>query len=108
MEILNMDQGSPEWFAARAGIPTASMFATVMASGKNGGESKGRRTYMLKLAGEIITGEPMDNYSNGHMERGHVMEPEARDLYSFMTDAEPELVGFIRNGRKGASPDSLI
>lgn len=108
LEILTMEQGSPEWFAARAGIPTASMFATVMASGTGGGESKTRRTYMLKLAGEIVTGEPMDNYSNNHMERGHIMEPEARNHYAFMTDAEPQLVGFIRNGRKGASPDSLI
>ncbi len=107
MEIFECDQRSPEWFAARAGIPTASMFATVMAKGK-GGESKTRRTYLLKLAGEILTGQPMDNFQNDHMERGRIMEDEARNFYIFMKDAEPRSVGFIRNGDKGASPDSLL
>lgn len=108
MEIFDCAQGSPEWFAARAGIPTASEFHTVMAKGKDGGDSKTRKTYMLKLAGEILTGEPMDSYSNGHMERGKEQEPDARNLYAFMHDCEPQVVGFIRNGAKGASPDSLI
>lgn len=104
LRILDMPQGSAEWFAVRAGIPTASEFATVMAKG----EGKSRRTYLLKLAGEILTGEPADSYSNAHMERGKVMEDEARDLYAFMTDVEPQRVGFIVNGRTGCSPDSLI
>lgn len=108
MEVFTCAQGSAEWFSCRAGIPTASEFATVMASGRDGGASKTRRTYMLKLAGEIITGQPSESYSNAHMERGHEMEPEARDLYAFTRRAEPKIVGFIRNGDKGASPDSLI
>lgn len=108
IEITDCDQGTPQWYAARLGIPTASMFATVMAAGKGGGESLTRRTYMLKLAGEILTGEPMDSYSNGHMERGKAMEDEARDFYAYLTDTDPQRVGFIRNGTKGCSPDSLI
>lgn len=108
IQIITCEQGTPDWFAARSGIPTASMFATVMASGRSGGESKTRAKYMRQLAGEIITGKPMEGFSNAHMERGHVMEPEARDLYSFATDTTPEQVGFIRNGNKGCSPDSLI
>lgn len=108
MQIYDCAQGSPEWFAARLGIPTASEFHTVLAKGRDGGASLTRKTYMLKLAGEIMTGEPMDNYSNAHMERGKVMEDEARDCYAFMKDVEPQRVGFIRNGRKGCSPDSLI
>lgn len=108
MEIINCDQGTPEWFACRAGIPTASEFHTVMAKGRGGGDSKTRQTYLYKLAGEIITGEPMESYSNAHMERGKVMEDEARSLYEFMTDQSCERVGFIRSGRKGASPDSLV
>lgn len=108
MQIHNCEQGTAQWLAARAGIPTASMYATVMASGKGGADSKTRRTYMLKLAGEIMTGDPMDSFSNAHMERGHEMEPEARSYYAFLNDCEPEQIGFIRNGTTGASPDSLI
>jgi len=108
MQILDCEQGTAEWFMARAGIPTASQFATVMASGRGGGESKTRAKYMRQLAGEIITGKPMEGFTTVHTERGHIMEPEARELYSFATDTVPDQVGFILNGQKGCSPDSLI
>lgn len=108
LEIINCEQGSEDWFRSRMGIPTASEFSTVMAKGKGKAESKTRRTYMLKLIGERMTEQPMESYSNHHMERGKVMEEEARNFYAFQTDNEPELVGFIRNGEKGCSPDSLI
>lgn len=108
MQVIECEQGTAEWFAARAGIPTASMFATVLAKGKGDAASKTRATYMRKLAGEILTGEPMESYSNEHMERGKVMEAEARDLYAFERLVEPVQVGFIRSGNKGCSPDSLI
>jgi hypothetical protein len=108
MQIVDCEQGSEAWFAARMGIPTASQFATVMAKGRSGADSKTRSTYMRKLAGEILTGKPMDSFTNGHTERGHEIEPDARNLYAFMRDCEPALVGFIRNGAKGCSPDSLV
>lgn len=110
MIVHDCEQGSEEWFRVRAGMPTASEFSTVMANGKGGAESKTRRTYMLKLAGERITGEPMENTlaTNPHIMRGKIMEDEARKFYSFMTDAEPARVGFISNGAKGGSPDALI
>ena len=105
MQIFrDLEQGTPEWHQARAGIPTASAFKSLLAKG----EGKTRKTYMYKLAGEIITGEPTENYSNGYMERGHALEGDARSLYAFMTNEDPEQVGFIRNGAKGCSPDSLI
>lgn len=106
--IIECEQGGDTWFRARLGIPTASEFHTVLAKGKDGGASITRRTYLLKLAGEQITGEPMESYSNPYMDRGKAMEDEARNFYSFMTDAEPERVGFIVNGQKGCSPDALI
>ena len=91
-----IEQGTPEWFAARAGIPTASEFGAVISKGRGAEPSKTRRTYMLKLAGERITGEVVEGYSNAHMERGKVMEDEARDLYVFMRDIQVQRVGFIR------------
>jgi hypothetical protein len=108
LQIFDCIQGTPEWYAARAGIPTASEFDTVMAKGKGGGESKTRRTYMLKLIGERLTREPMYSYSNEHMERGKVMEDEARDLYQMIAELECQQVGFLRRGDAGCSPDSLV
>lgn len=108
IEIVDCEQGDERWFEARRGVVTASGFSTILAKGRGGGESKMRNTYKLKLAGEILTGELMDNYSNAHMERGKEMESDARDLYAFVNDAPLTRVGFVRNGPKGCSPDSLI
>jgi hypothetical protein len=108
IQVIECEQGTEEWCAARLGIPTASKFATVMAKGKEGGASKTRSEYMRKLAGELLTGEQMDCFTSHHTERGKVMEDEARTLYAFMRDCEPQTIGFIRNGQKGCSPDSLI
>ncbi len=86
------------------GIPTSSEFQTVLAKG----EGKTRKTYMLKLAGEIISGQPMESYSNGHMDRGKIMEDEAREFYAYTRKVDPQRVGFIRTDDAGVSPDSLI
>lgn len=118
MSVVRFDcqQSSPEWYAARLGIPTASEFATILAKGRSGGDSKTRRTYMLKLIGERITGTPMWNYQNEHMERGKTDEEDARNAYCFLRDTEVERCGFLKNdgllGRAGesvgCSPDGLI
>lgn len=107
-EIFDCPQGSDAWFAVRMGIPTASEFRTLLGIKKDAREKATRQTYLRKLAGELLTGRPMESYTNVHMERGHEQEDEARQLYTFMTDAEPQRVGFIRSGQKGCSPDSLI
>ena len=102
-------QGTEDWFNIRKGIVTASELSVVQAKGRDGGPSIERRRYYLKLAGEIISGLPREeSYKSAAMTRGSAMEPEARKMYAFMQDVEPQVVGFIRNGRVGCSPDSLI
>ena len=34
IQIIDCEQGTPEWFAARLGIPTASRFSDVLAKGQ--------------------------------------------------------------------------
>lgn len=108
LEIIDCEQGSEEWLLARLGIPTASEFNAVMSNGRGGEPSKTRRTYMLKLLGERLTGELSEGFSNRHTDRGHELEPEAADLYSFTTGTELQLIGFMRNGEVGCSPDRLV
>lgn len=108
IEIIECDQGTPEWFAARLGLVTASEFKTILGIKKDAREKKTRTDYMRKLAGEIITGDPMETYTNADMERGQLLEDEARELYGFTRQTELQRVGFIKNGAKGCSPDSLI
>jgi len=102
--FADLEQGTDEWRKVRAGIPTASAFSKVLARG----EGKTRSQYMRQLAAEIITGEPLESYTNGYLERGKSMEDEAREFYCFINDVEPKQVGFIRNGNVGCSPDCLI
>lgn len=108
IEIFDFVQNSPEWYRARAGIPTMSDADVFLMKGRGGGESETRKKLLYRKAGEIITGNPAESYSNHHMERGHELEPEARDCYAFISDHDPQLVGFVKNGRRGASPDALI
>jgi hypothetical protein len=104
IEIIDCDQGSDEWFRARLGIPSASNFSSILAKG----EGKTRRAYLYRLAAEIVTGEAGESFQSQAMERGKIMEDEARDLYAFVHDSPLTRVGFIINGKKGCSPDSLI
>lgn len=108
VHIIECEQGSPTWFAARAGIPTASNFKTIIGVKKDPKEKLTRQKYMRELAGEVITGEPAESFNNVHMDRGRAMEDEARDRYAFLHGVDPVRVGFLRNGDTGASPDSLI
>lgn len=104
IQIIDCEQGSETWFDARKGIPTASNFSSILAKG----EGKTRLAYMRKLAAEIITGERGEDFTTQAMERGKVMEAEARALYAFVSDETPQQVGFVRNGPVGWSPDSLL
>lgn len=103
-QIIECEQKSDAWYAARLGIVTSSEFSSVLAKG----QGKTRYSYMMKLAGERITGKPMASYTNADMERGVALEPVAREAYSIIANVELRQVGFIRNGDKGCSPDSLI
>lgn len=107
-EFLDCAQGSAQWHEARRGIPTASMFGAVTATGRGGKSSAERNTYLYKLAAEIITGDPMPGFSTPDTRRGHAMEDEARQAYVVITGNQVERVGFCRNGRAGASPDSRL
>lgn len=109
MEILDCEQRSESWYKARLGLATASNFQTIMVPiGPKGGIPAGRKTLLRTLAGEIITGEPAESYTNAAMDRGRIMEDEARDFYSFTNNVECQRVGFVRNGRAGCSPDSFV
>lgn len=105
----DLEQGTPEWHAARCGVVTASVFHTVMAKGRGGGPSETRKKLLYQLAAETITGEYVPTWDgNKHTERGHVMEPQVRDLYMATSENECRQVGFMRRGRIGCSPDTLV
>jgi len=108
MRIDQNEQGSPEWLAARLGIPSASMFAKIVTT--KGIWSASADAYINQLVAERLTGEREEVFQSHHMLRGTELEPDARDLYSLMSDAEVTEVGFCLHDTlsAGCSPDGLI
>lgn len=109
MIIVDVVQGTPEWKAARLGVPTASGFDKIITT--KGEPSKQAQKYMYQLAAERITGIAEEGYQNGAMQRGSEMEAEARAMYELITGNEVKTDGvcFFDEGKLyGCSPDGLI
>jgi hypothetical protein len=107
--IHQVEQGTPEWFAVRLGIPTASNFAKIITS--TGKPSTSAAGYMDQLLADWLAGEVTDAVeANYWMDRGTEMEGRAREAYSLITGHSVEHVGFITDGKRqwGCSPDGLI
>lgn len=102
----HIEQGTPEWFAIRAGKATASEFGAVLAKG----EGKTRAKYLRQVVAERLTGLPTETYRNAHMDRGTEQEPMARLAYEAATDNFLRRVAFIEHDSLavGCSPDSLL
>ncbi len=112
LTIIDVPQGSPEWFQARLGLPTASHFSAVLAQGAEG-QALTRTEYLYRLAGEIITEMPAEEtFRSRAMERGKEMEPEAIADYEARKKVTIRRVGLGINfsglRRCGASPDGLV
>ena len=109
MIIEDFEQGSSEWFAARCGIPSASIFDKLITS--KGALSTSRQKLLYKLAGEKVLGEKEEGYTNGAMQRGIELEPEARSLFELITEKEVKEVGlcyYDERKDRSCSPDGLV
>jgi len=110
MIILDCDQQSPEWFAARAGRPTASCFDQIITP-KNMKPSASAQRYLYTLAGERITGVKAESFQSAWMERGTQIEDEARTLFEIVQGREVKKVGLVYPDEKklySCSPDGLM
>lgn len=95
--VLDVEQGSPEWFAARVGRVTSSTAKAVTMKGRGKEESVTKRDLMLRLAIERITQQPLDDDGpkTEHMERGTAMQPEAFAAYEAITGTVVHRSGFL-------------
>ena len=107
---LDMPQGSLAWMEARLGIPTASNFDKLITPG--GKPSSSAEKYAWKCVAEQILNHPIQEKeeASGFMERGTIMQKNARAFYELQRDVETEEVGFMLrdNRRAGCSPDLLV
>ena len=105
-----IEQGSPEWFALRCGKATASRIADIIATTKSG-PAASRKNYMAQLVAERLTGTVAESYSNAAMQWGTEKEPEARNAYAFLHDADVVEAEFVIHPNipdSGASPDGYV
>ena len=94
--IIEAEQRSAAWFAARAGRLTGSVASEIGATLKNGGEPAGRRDLRTRLALERLVGRSLeDDYQNADMKRGIELEPEALGAYEVATGNLVQPTGFL-------------
>lgn len=104
-------QGSDAWRHIRLGKVTGSRISDVMAKGKGGSPSRTRANYLAELALERLTNQPTESFTSSDMARGTELEPQARNMYAFISDAEVKETGFVHHPEiemAGCSPDGLI
>jgi putative phage-type endonuclease len=102
------EQGTPEWFAERRGIPTASEFKRFITATGKYSESQGKDSYIAELIAAKLGWQP-DFEGNDHTMRGHYYEDEARRWLQLRTGVKVRTAGFClhESGRYGASPDGF-
>jgi putative phage-type endonuclease len=105
-----MMQGTPEWFAARAGKVTASRVADILTKLKTG-EAAARRNYRAELTAERLTGNKTEGFTSAAMQWGIDTEPQARAAYEVKTGAFVDQIAFVDHPTIpmfGCSPDGLV
>ena len=109
-DVIDAEQRSQAWFAARAGRLTGSRAADMMATIKSG-EAAARRDYRMQLVCERLTGQPQeDGFVNAAMQRGIDLEPAALAAYESLTGSVVVRTGFLahRAHRAGCSLDGSV
>lgn len=108
--IIDAEQRSPEWFAARLGRLTGSVAGDMLATIKSG-EAAARRDLRLKLVCERLTASLQeDAFVNAAMQRGIECEPLAFAAYEARTGQMVQRVGFVQSTDvlAGCSPDGYV
>ncbi len=109
MKIVDCLQGSSEWLAARAGLPTASNFHKILTP-KTMKPSSQATAYLHRLLAEKMLGRPIvEPAVTSWMSRGTELEGEAVAYFEFLFDRTTTKIGFFTNdaGTVGSSPDRL-
>jgi hypothetical protein len=108
MKVHTVTQGTPEWLALRAGIPTASCFDQILTP--KGKVSTQAERYMHQLLAERIMGHPVEQVVTSWMDRGTQLEAEAVNYYEGIREVDTTRIGFLTNdaGTIGASPDRFV
>lgn len=109
--IVNTEQRSPDWFAARIGRVTGSRAAAVWSKTAKGARTADWQKYMDSLLAETLTMLSDDDvYVTREMQRGIDLEPTARAAVATAIGCEIRETGFLAHNhmRIGSSLDGDI
>lgn len=112
-EIIDCEQRTDAWFAARNGRLTASQFGVWLEANwpaANKTQAKALDTAVCKVLAEIAGCEMPPVFENWAMKRGTELEPLARQRFEELEGCEVVEVGFAASLSlaAGASPDGQI
>ena len=107
MQIINVEQRSPEWFKAREGRVTGSEVKNLLGAR---GLGKTGLTYAITKASESLkVVYDFDSFDSYAMQRGRELEPVALNEYEIREMQSVTSVGFVIKGDDlGVSPDGLV
>lgn len=105
----DLEQGSDEWFDARAGLITASEADNIVDSKWEPRTGDTIRTYVYRKIAESWTG-PQIAWSSGSAEQGSLKETRAIPYLKLEYGWDIEQVGLVtdESGRYACSPDGLV
>lgn len=108
--IHTFEQGSPEWFEAHIGKPTASQFGQFMTTSFELRKGEMLRTYVASKVAEAWRKQPLPQFGSWATDQGLILEEEVKPWYELEYDCEIKRVGFIESPdhRVGCSPDGLL
>lgn len=106
-KIIECDQRSPEWFAARLGKWTASFFERAITT--TGKKSSSIDDVNNRLVAEKILGKPDETFQSEAMLRGAELEDEALSFLNFTHGFNFKKCGFLQSslGEYGCSADGI-
>lgn len=105
---FDIEQRSPEWYQAKLGKFSGSDFHCML------GTSETKTNFMWEKYSEIkYQDSDKPEFSSFYMERGTVLEPEARRVYSAVMETDVKEVGLVEDdgefdGWAVCSPDGLV
>ena len=108
--VIYCEQGSPEWHQARCGIISASNMKSLFTSRGEKTASGVRETYLNQVIAERLLQKPLDTFLSYDMERGTLLEAQARANFEMYLDVTVQEVGFHMHDDYdiGCSPDGLF
>ena len=110
MKIIECEQGTASWYAARLGVVTASEVDALITPQWALRKGDGVETYLCRKVAEKLLNYSPDQLNTFSVDQGKILETIAIPWFEFTQNRKVKRVGFVStdDGRAGCSPDALL